>query len=243
MALNRACIGRLYTAAPIVVTGDDLRSFVEALGESPAAWSDRTGIPVAHPAFPFKLVRSVMPLVLDDPELGVDRLRMVHGEQAFTYHRPVRASDHVTIKAEVIGIDDKPTGQILRTEQRIYCGGELAVTGIAVAFIRGEQPKPSSASSRAPRPPAPERSVLRCVARDVDVALARQYADASGDHNPIHLDDAVARSAGLGGIILHGACTLALAMSELARAAASDPDRLHRVSARFVRPLRLPNRI
>lgn len=32
----------------------------------------------------------------------------------------------------------------------------------------------------------------------------RAYAQASGDHNPIHLDEAVARSSGLPGVIAHG---------------------------------------
>jgi acyl dehydratase len=37
------------------------------------------------------------------------------------------------------------------------------------------------------------------------------YAEASGDHNPIHQDDEVARSVGLPGVIAHGMFTLALA--------------------------------
>ena len=37
------------------------------------------------------------------------------------------------------------------------------------------------------------------------------YADASGDHNPIHQDDAVAASVGLPGVIAHGMYTMALA--------------------------------
>ena len=37
------------------------------------------------------------------------------------------------------------------------------------------------------------------------------YADASGDHNPIHQDEDVARSVGLPGVIAHGMYTLALA--------------------------------
>ncbi len=37
------------------------------------------------------------------------------------------------------------------------------------------------------------------------------YADASGDHNPIHQDDEVARSVGLPGVIAHGMYTMALA--------------------------------
>jgi acyl dehydratase len=37
------------------------------------------------------------------------------------------------------------------------------------------------------------------------------YAAASGDHNPIHQDDEVARSVGLPGVIAHGMFTMALA--------------------------------
>lgn len=37
------------------------------------------------------------------------------------------------------------------------------------------------------------------------------YAEASGDHNPIHQDEDVARSVGLPGVIAHGMFTMALA--------------------------------
>lgn len=37
------------------------------------------------------------------------------------------------------------------------------------------------------------------------------YAEASGDHNPIHQDEAVATSVGLPGVIAHGMYTMALA--------------------------------
>lgn len=58
------------------------------------------------------------------------------------------------------------------------------------------------------------------------------YADASGDHNPIHLDDEVARSVGLPGVIAHGM----LGMAQLANAVvafAGDHRRLRRLRCRF----------
>ena len=60
------------------------------------------------------------------------------------------------------------------------------------------------------------------------------YAEASGDRNPIHLDDEFARSAGLPGVIAHGM----LQMGLLARVA-GEGARLRRLSCRFagmVRP-------
>ena len=43
----------------------------------------------------------------------------------------------------------------------------------------------------------------------------RQYAEASGDFNPIHLDDTYACQAGLGGVIVHGMLTMAQMASAL----------------------------
>jgi len=60
----------------------------------------------------------------------------------------------------------------------------------------------------------------------------RAYADASGDHNPIHLDDEAARAAGLPGVIAHGM----LGMAQLANfvvAYAGDHRRLRRLRCRF----------
>jgi len=45
--------------------------------------------------------------------------------------------------------------------------------------------------------------------KTVSVEQIRRYAQASGDHNPIHLDQAFARSAGLPGVIAHGMLTMA----------------------------------
>jgi acyl dehydratase len=73
---------------------------------------------------------------------------------------------------------------------------------------------------------------------DLQVTFTREqiaaYAEASGDRNPIHLDDDFARSVGLPGVIAHGM----LQMGLLARVA-GDPARLRRLSCRFagmVRP-------
>src|ERR1700716_3502382 len=55
-----------------------------------------------------------------------------------------------------------------------------------------------------------------------------EYAQASGDLNPIHLDEEFARSVGLPGVIAHGM----LQMGLLARVA-GPPERLRRLSCRF----------
>src|SRR5260370_14424037 len=49
------------------------------------------------------------------------------------------------------------------------------------------------------------------LTKHVTVEQIRQCAEASGDRNPIHLDDTFARSAGLPGVIPHGMMTMAFA--------------------------------
>ncbi len=58
------------------------------------------------------------------------------------------------------------------------------------------------------------------------------YADASGDHNPIHLDDEFARSVGLPGVIAHGMLQMGL-LAVVAGEAAGGPARLRSLSCRF----------
>jgi len=65
-----------------------------------------------------------------------------------------------------------------------------------------------------------------------DKYLTLRYAGASGDFNPIHIDEEFARSVGLPGRILHGLWT----MAQVARAqteAAGGPERLKRLSVQF----------
>lgn len=59
-----------------------------------------------------------------------------------------------------------------------------------------------------------------------------EYAEASGDHNPIHLDDDFARTVGLPGIIAHGMLQMGL-LAAVAADAAGGPDRLRRIYCRF----------
>jgi acyl dehydratase len=65
-----------------------------------------------------------------------------------------------------------------------------------------------------------------------DKYLTARYAGASGDFNPIHIDEEFARAVGLPGRILHGLWT----MAQVARAqteAAGGPEHLRRLTVQF----------
>jgi acyl dehydratase len=77
-----------------------------------------------------------------------------------------------------------------------------------------------------PGDPIPELKVTP------DRYLTYRYAGASGDFNPIHIDEEFARQVGLPGRILHGLWT----MAQVARAqteAAGGPDRLRSLRVQF----------
>ena len=67
----------------------------------------------------------------------------------------------------------------------------------------------------------------------------QDYAEVSGDHNPIHLDEEFARSVGLPNVIAHGMLTMALA-AEAIRRWADESFSVTDFSTRFTKPVVVP---
>lgn len=65
------------------------------------------------------------------------------------------------------------------------------------------------------------------------------YANASGDQNPIHQDEAFAKSVGLENVIAHGMYTMGLVGQYVGRMAASSA-KVKEFSARFTKPVVVP---
>jgi acyl dehydratase len=80
------------------------------------------------------------------------------------------------------------------------------------------------------------------LARIVTAADVKAYADAGGDQNPLHQDDAVARSAGFPGIIAHGMFTMGH-MAAAVVAYAGDPAAVREISAQFRAPVSMGEEI
>ena len=74
------------------------------------------------------------------------------------------------------------------------------------------------------------------LARVVTREDVKAYADAGGDENPLHQDDAFARSAGFPGIIAHGMFTMGH-MAAAVVAWAGEPDAVLAISAQFRAPV------
>lgn len=74
----------------------------------------------------------------------------------------------------------------------------------------------------------------------VDRALLVRYAGASGDFNPIHYNERVAREVGLPGVIAHGMATMGLGATAV-EDWAGDPGAVIDYGVRFTRPVEVPD--
>jgi acyl dehydratase len=66
-----------------------------------------------------------------------------------------------------------------------------------------------------------------------DAGLTKRYAEASGDMNPIHIDEEFAKKVGLPGCILHGLWSMAQVARAHTAVADGDPRALKRLSVQF----------
>jgi len=66
-----------------------------------------------------------------------------------------------------------------------------------------------------------------------DAGLTRRYAEASGDMNPIHIDEEFAKSVGLPGCILHGLYSMAQVAKAHTDAVGGDPRSLRSLEVQF----------
>jgi acyl dehydratase len=74
----------------------------------------------------------------------------------------------------------------------------------------------------------------------VDRSRLVDYADASGDQNPIHRDAGFARSVGLDDVIAHGMWTMGAALDVVTAYVGGDPGRVLSCSTRFTGMVTVP---
>jgi 3-hydroxybutyryl-CoA dehydratase len=87
---------------------------------------------------------------------------------------------------------------------------------------------------------APE---VKPLSRTLDQGMLDRYADASGDHNPIHVDEAFARTTGMGGTIAHGMLVLSFISEMMAAAFGEAWLRSGSLDVRFRAPARPGDRV
>ncbi|MFB6893889.1 MaoC family dehydratase N-terminal domain-containing protein [Kitasatospora sp. NPDC056327] len=150
MALDPSFIGRTYPPTePYEVGREKIREFAAAVGDANPAYTDpeaaeALGHPdvIAPPTFPILLSMRASAQVVQDPELGLDYSRVVHGDQKFAYTRPVRAGDRLTVVVTVDNIKSLAGNDVLTVRGEISDGsGEHVVTSVMTLVARAADEK------------------------------------------------------------------------------------------------------
>ena len=94
---------------------------------------------VAPPTFPFVVTMAASQQIVEDPALGVDYSRVVHGDQRFAYTRPVVAGDELVCVNTVEEITSPGGHDFLTTRTEVTTvAGEPVVTVWSKLVVRGE---------------------------------------------------------------------------------------------------------
>jgi acyl dehydratase len=229
MSFDLDAIGRPTEERRYQVAEQALRAYADATDDVP-------GGPV------FAVVPAADAIALASRSVASDdvRSRVVHYEQDFLLHGALEAGTTVVVQAAPIALLARPNGTALvihvvtRNED-----GEMLNEQYVTEFFRGVE-APASIGERAPdhRLEVDGKPALAEVAYPIAEDQTTRYADASGDHFAIHLDDEFARSVGLPGRIVHGLCTMAFTgRAALEAAGVEDPRAIRRLAARFSAPL------
>lgn len=128
---------------------------------------------------------------LTDPRIGVDAVRLVHGEQALEQHLPLPVEGEIVGRTRVTGLVDKGAGRgaLLYMEKQVLdaASGALYATARSTTFLRGDGGfgGPTGPVRRPPPVPGgPPDFVVELPTRPEQALFYRL----NGDDNPLHAD-------------------------------------------------------
>lgn len=180
------------------------------------------------------------------PELGIDALRLLNGQCAFTIHRPLPAQGTVRSSTRIVAVADKgrDKGAALYVEKDIRDGdGLLHATVSQAVFLRGD----GGQGGFGVPPQAPALVTGEHPDHALELGVARNAAliyRLTGDHNPVHSHPPIAQQAGFREPILHGMCSLGMACrAAIELLCPQQPERLRSMSVRFASPVYLGDRL
>ncbi len=233
MGLNTELVGKEFDPSTFEVTAEHIERYARATNDENERYL--SGDVVAPPVFPVVAAFQSFMAAAMDPELGADLLRLVHGAEEHVLYRPLRPGDVLTVTPVLESIEQKDTGETFTAKATLSDpDGEPVAEVRGTMFIRGT----GSGTRSVALADEPTRDIVYEESTKIDEDQTRRYADASGDHNPIHLDPDTARMAGLPDVILHGMCTMAIATKAAVNGlAGGNPERIKRVGVRLSKPV------
>ena len=145
MALDAGLVGRSYPPSAVYEVGRaKIAEFAAALGDPDPAYRDPAearalGHPdvIAPPTFAIVVTLHAGTVVVEDPDVGIDYSRVVHGEQRFVHHRPIRAGDRLVSTATIDAVRTVAGSDMLTTRVDVTTeDGEAVCTATSMLVAR-----------------------------------------------------------------------------------------------------------
>ncbi|PTW90852.1 acyl dehydratase [Microbacteriaceae bacterium MWH-Ta3] len=147
MSVNPELVGREFPpVAPYLVGREKVREFARAVfatnpihfDPEAARAAGYTDV-VASPTFPVVIQEHTLAQLLAEPDANIDFSRVVHGDQKFTYSRPVVAGDELTATLSVRSVKTTAGFSMVTAEsQMVDSSGDHVVTAVSTLVVRGE---------------------------------------------------------------------------------------------------------
>ena len=147
MALNQEYVGRVSgPSEPYEVSRVKIADFANAIGEQSELClskeaAQKAGYPdvIAPPTFAIVISMRSTAVLQADPGLGLDYSMVVHGDQSFSYSRPLHAGDVVVATTTIASIKALGSTWVLVTSTDISTvDGEHVCTAKCTIVERGQ---------------------------------------------------------------------------------------------------------
>ena len=178
-------------------------------------------------------------------DLGVDWVKLVHGEQHIRIFRPLPVAATLTATNKIVSLTDKGVGRgaVMSVERVMYEQGNSAplASTTQIAFLRGDGGFSAASGVSDPGPALLPGAPKTAPDYEVELPSLPQSAliyRLSGDYNPLHVDPQVAAAAGFSKPILHGLCTFGMAAHAVLKACVGyETARIKSMAMRFTAPV------
>lgn len=240
LVLDRSFIGKEYRSRSQVAKTEDMMQYARATNETNPRYYD-TESPedvVSPPLYPVVFLPELLGQLVDDAEdMNLDMLRVVHAEHEIWWKNRIRPGDEIVSIARIVNIEKRGVNEMLDMDIQCTCGDIVLVEMHYRLMVRGKK-KAEKGGAGVFKPTSTQKEKLAERTIHVSGDQGKRYAEASGDHNPIHISDEIARSVGLPSAILHGLCSMAFASQTIVdELLGGDPNRLRYMKVRFSRPV------
>lgn len=148
MSVNPDLQGRVFpSVAPYLVGREKVREFSRAVfathpinHDPEAARAAGHADVVAPPTFAVVVQEATLAQLLAEPDAGIDFSRVVHGDQRFTYTRPIVAGDELTATLSVTSIKTLGGHSMVTAVSTIVdAAGDHVVTATSTLVVRGDE--------------------------------------------------------------------------------------------------------